>query len=155
NPVLRAAREARGEAAAQLQQAGLLANPLFGGDASQPTSGPGVSDLVLSYGLSLEFDTSSLVTPGARVDAARAGVEEGDLGPGWQEWQAAQGARLEAVRLARLRRRLAVARAEIEYLEETSASLERAVAAGDATLQGLGVQRAALETARQVRRELE
>src|SRR5215471_11749469 len=44
NPVLRAAREARGEAAAQLQQAGLLANPLFGGDASQPTNGPGVSD---------------------------------------------------------------------------------------------------------------
>jgi len=155
NPVLLAAREARGEATAEQQQAGLLANPVLGGDVAQPTSGPGVSELVLAYGLSLEIDTTSLVTRGARVDRARSQADAVDLGLAWQEWQIAQGARLEAVRLGRLRRRLVVARAEIESLEGTTASLERAVAAGDATLQGLGVQRAALETARQVRRGLE
>jgi cobalt-zinc-cadmium efflux system outer membrane protein len=155
NPELRAAREARGEAAAELQMAGLLSDLVLGGDVLHPTSGPGVSDLVTAYGLSLSVDTASLVTRSSRIDEAAAKAESTDLGLAWQEWQVAQAARLEAVRLGRLRRRLEVARAEIEFLEGTTASLERAVATGDATLQGLGVQRAALEAARQVRRELE
>ena len=155
NPQLRAAREERGEAAAELQAAGFLSDLGLGGDVLHPTSGPGVSDLVTAYGLSLSVDTASLVTRSARIDAATAQVESTDLGLAWQEWQVAQGARLEAVRLGRLRRRLEVARAEIEFLEGTTASLERSVGRGDATLQGLGVQRAALEAARQIRRELE
>lgn len=155
NPELRAARAARGEAAAELTEAGLLPNPTLGGEAEQPTSGPGSESLVLSYGLSLSIDTQSLVTRSARVDAARADAASVDLGLAWQEWQVAQSARLEAVRLGRLRRRLDVARSEIEFLEETTGHLEHALARGDASLVALGVQRAALEAARQVRRELE
>jgi cobalt-zinc-cadmium efflux system outer membrane protein len=155
NPELRAARAARGEAAAELVQAGLLPNPVFATDLAQPTSGPDSQSLVLSYGLSLSIDTQSLVTRSARVDAARANATSVDLGLAWQEWQVAQAARLEAVRVGRLRRRLDVARAEVEFLEETTGSLERALARGDASLPALGVQRAALEAARQVRRELE
>ncbi|HKC51320.1 MAG TPA: TolC family protein, partial [Myxococcota bacterium] len=67
----------------------------------------------------------------------------------------AQAARLEAVRVGRLRRRLEVARAEVEFLEETTGNLERALERGDTSLLTLGVQRAALEAARQVRRDLE
>jgi outer membrane protein TolC len=155
NPELRAARAASAEAEAGLVEAGLLPNPVFGGNADQPTSGPDSDSLVLSYGLSLSIDTQSLVTRSARVDAARANADSVDLGIAWQEWQVAQSARLEAVRLGRLRRRLQVAGAEIEYLEETSRDLERALARGDTSLLALGVQRAALEAARQVRRELE
>jgi outer membrane protein TolC len=155
NPELRAARAARAEAAAELVQAGLLPNPEFNTDLAQPHSGPDSESLVLSYGLSLSIDTQSLVTRSARVDAARANATSVDLGVAWQEWQVAQAARLEAVRVGRLRRRLDVARAEVEFLEETTGNLERALARGDASLLALGVQRAALEAARQVRRELE
>ncbi len=155
NPELRAARAARAEAAAELRGAGLLPNPGLGFEAAQPTSGPDSESLVLSYGLSLSIDTQSLVTRSARVGAARADADSVDLGLTWREWQVAQAARLEAVRVARLRRRLEIARAEVEYLEETGANLERALASGDMSLLGLGVQRAALEGARLVRRELE
>jgi len=155
NPELRAARAARAEAAAELLEAGLFPNPVFGGDAAQPTSGPDSDSLVLSYGLSLSIDTQSLVTRSARVDAARANAASVDLGLAWQEWQVAQAARLETVRVGRLRRRLEVARAEVEFLEETTGNLERALARGDTSLLTLGVQRAALETARQVHRDLE
>jgi len=95
------------------------------------------------------------VTRSARVGAARSNVASVDLGLAWQEWQVAQAARLETVRVGRLRRRLEVARAEVEFLEETTGNLERALARGDTSLLTLGVQRAALETARQVHRDLE
>jgi outer membrane protein TolC len=155
NPELRAARAARAEAAAELVEAGLFPNPTLGADLAQPTGGPDSENLVLSYGLSLSIDTQSLVTRSAHVDAARANATSVDLGLAWQEWQVAQAARLEAVRLGRLRRRLEVARGEIEFLEETTSHLEGALARGDTSLVALGVQRAALEGARQVRRELE
>ena len=76
-------------------------------------------------------------------------------GLAWQEWQVAQAARLEAVRVACLRKRLEVARAEIDFLATGASNLERALARGDAGLPALGVQRAALESARQIHRELE
>jgi outer membrane protein TolC len=155
NPELRAARAARGEAAAELLEAGVLPNPVFGGDVAHPSGGSDPGSLITSYGLSLSIDTQSLVTRSARVDAAQAGSASVDLGLAWQEWQVAQAARLEAVRLGRLRRRLEVARGEIEFLEETTGHLEGALARGDTSLVALGVQRAALEAARQVRRELE
>lgn len=155
SPELRAARAARGEAGAELVQAGLWPNPVLGADLAQPTGGPDSESLVLSYGLSLSVDTQSLVTRSARVAFARANAASVDLGLLWQEWQVAQAARLEAVRVGGLRRRLEVARVEVEFLEETAANLERALARGDASLLALGVQRAALEAARQIRRELE
>ena len=109
---------------------------------------------MLSYGLSLSVDTQSLVTHSARVDAAQANSASVDLGLVWQEWQVAESARLETVRVGRLRRRLEVARAEIEFLEGTTQGLERALARGDTSLVRLGV-RAQRSRRRQVRRELE
>ena len=78
-----------------------------------------------------------------------------DLGIAWHEWTVAQDARLLAVRLAWLQRRLEIVRQEISFQGDTERFLERAVAAGDATLPQLGVQRASVEAVRREANNLE
>jgi outer membrane protein TolC len=137
-----------------LLAAGLLPNPSFGAEVLD-ASGAGSAGLALSQAFQLSIDTSSLVTRGSRLEAARAELAQVDLGIAWQEWQVAGSARLGAVRLGWLRRRLALARAESGFLAAGVDALERARRSGDATATELGVERAALEVVRQARRELE
>jgi outer membrane protein TolC len=153
NPGLVAERDARGEASADLIAAGLLPNPTFSGELDS-TSGPGSDNLVVNRVLNVSIDTRVLVTRATRLEAARAHVDSVDLEIAWKEWQVAQAARLDTVRLIGLRRRLARLTAEIEGQEQTTAVLEHAVSTGDASLPSLGVQRAALESSRRVRRDL-
>jgi outer membrane protein TolC len=154
NPELAAARAERGEAEAGLLAAGLLPNPDFGAELLEPY-GPNAGGLILSRTLSLSIDTATLVTRPARVATARSEAARVDLGIAWQEWEVAESARLDAVRLLALRRRMALVASELDFLEGTTRRLEASVARGDGTLQDLGVQRAALEAARAVGRELE
>jgi outer membrane protein, heavy metal efflux system len=67
----------------------------------------------------------------------------------------AEAARLEAERLGWLERRVAVVSEELALEQETNDRLERAVASGDASLEQLGVQRAAAEGVRRTLIELE
>jgi outer membrane protein TolC len=154
NPDLVAARDARGEAAAELLAAGLLPNPTLGAEALEPY-GAGSGGLQLARTLQLSVDSSSLVTRGARVEAARAATREVDLGIAWQEWLVAGSARLAALRLGWLRERSARIGREVGFLEESVAALRRAQAAGDETTSALGIELAALESTRQARRDLE
>ncbi|TAM45756.1 MAG: TolC family protein [Acidobacteria bacterium] len=154
NPQLRAERDAHGEAEAQLVVAGLLRNPDFSFEATHPSSSD-PTPLVNTLAASLAFDLQSLRTRGAKRAAAQAELAQVDLGIAWHEWVVAQDARLLTVRLAWLRRRLDIVRTELSFQDETEKFLERAVAAGDATLPQLGVQRASLETVRREANGLE
>lgn len=154
NPQLRAERDAHGEAEAQLVVAGLLRNPDFSFEATHPSSSD-PTPLVNTLAASVAFDLQSLRTRGAKRAAAQAELAQVDLGIAWHEWAVAQDARLLTVRLAWLRRRLDIVRTELAFQEETEKFLERAVAAGDATLPQLGVQRASLETVRREANGLE
>jgi cobalt-zinc-cadmium efflux system outer membrane protein len=154
NPDLVAVRDTHGEADAQLLAAGLLPNPVLGAELDNPY-GAGSRGLTTAANLAASLDTRALLTLPARRRAARANLEKVDLGIAWQEWQVAEAARLEAERLGWLERRVAVVSQELALEQETNDRLERAVASGDATLEQLGVQRAAAEAVRRSLIELE
>jgi outer membrane protein TolC len=153
NPDLAAARDAHGQAAAQLISAGLLPNPKLAVGVDAPF-GAGSQGTQVAANLSLEFDIKSLIGRAARVAEAGAQIEAIDLGIAWQEWQVAQAARLAAVRLAMLERRLALIGDELNFEAKTLAIVAKGVAQGDATLQDLGIHRSALETLRGLAGEL-
>ena len=100
NPDLIAARDAHGEASAQLVQAGLLPNPALGAEVAQPY-GSEATGLVTALNFGLSIDVRTILTLPARREVARENLAEVDLGIAWQEWQVAQNARLLATRLAR------------------------------------------------------
>jgi len=154
NPGLAAERDARGVANAGLIGAGLLPNPTFAGELGSPYAGPDSQNLVLNRVFNLSVDTQFFVQRAARLEAERATVDSVDLDIAWKEWQVAQAAQLDTVRLIGIRRRIRHVAAEIENQEQTTAALEQAVSAGDASLPDLGIQRAALETSRRIHREL-
>ena len=129
NPKLRALRDRKGIAQAQLLQAGILPNPQFSYSLDIPMAGA-TAGTVKAYGLGLNYDIVSLLTRNAKVGAARNQAAAVDLDVAWQEWQAAQGARLHLYRLAILNRQLAVAREEEKGLQENVATLKRGLEPG-------------------------
>lgn len=147
DPDLVAARDARGEAAARRITAELLPNPSLDAEVEHPY-GSGTAGLVDVVNLALSIDLHQVLTWGPRTTAARADAAQVDLGITWREWQVAQQARLETVRLGWVERRLTILRDELALEERTQERIEKAVAEGDATTEQLGVQRAAVETVR-------
>jgi outer membrane protein TolC len=112
SPQLRAARDQRGLAQAQVVQAGILPNPQW----SQSTDVPqGNTDPTLVPGRTHGFswDLGALLTHHDDVAAAKASARSIDLQIAWQEWQVAQEARLRAFRIASMQERLPLER-EIE-----------------------------------------
>jgi outer membrane protein TolC len=124
NPHLRAVRDRKGLAQAQLLQAGILPNPQITYSLDIPMAGA-TQGTVKGYGLGLNYDIVALLTHNAKVDAAAKHLGEVDLDVAWQEWQVAQGARLHLFRLAILNRQLAVAQEEERSLEENVSKLSR------------------------------
>lgn len=147
NPELAALRLRRAEARAGVLTARLLPNPELDGSAAEP-SGRGSSGLSTAYDLALSLSTRRILTRGSRTRAADARARAVDLEIVWREWELAQRARLAALQLGWLRVRDGIASRELELETNTTDSLERAVASGDATITQLGVQRASLETVR-------
>lgn len=154
NPDLRSARDQRGEAEAQLVKAGMLPNPAFSGSIIWPY-GKGSAGLTTITSLTGSMDTREILTRSTRRRAARSELASVDLGIAWQEWKVAESARLEAVRLAWIRRRLALAKeAQLEE-EKWLGRLESGLESGDVTYQDVGVQRAAAAAARRTAIDLE
>ncbi len=101
NPNLRAVRDQRGLADAQLLQAGLLPNPQFVASFDKPVFG-NVVGTVNAYGLGLSWDVQQLLTRGARKQAAYQHRAAVDLDVAWQEWQLAEAAKTAVFQLANL-----------------------------------------------------
>lgn len=154
DPDLVAARDARGVAKAQIIDAGILPNPVLGVEVDHPygANAAGTSEVL---NLSLSLDLKPLFARSAHRDAARAGLDQIDLGIAWQEWQVAQHARLLVVQLEWLRRRVKLAREDLAFEEKTATALDHATATGDVTLGQVGVQRASLESVRRTVDDLE
>ncbi|MEO7598573.1 MAG: TolC family protein [Opitutus sp.] len=123
SPQLRALRDQRGVAEAQVIQAGLLPNPQLGYSLDQPH---GNSDPTLVNGMSLgaSWDATALLGYRSRVAAAHGTVRALELDIAWQEWQAAETARLTALRVLSLEERLPFAR-ETEAVMADAVALER------------------------------
>jgi outer membrane protein TolC len=103
NPSLRAIRDRRGIAAAQLLEAGILPNPQLAASLDFPNFGA-TEGTVNAFSLGATWDVTSLLTRGAARSAASHQAVVADLEVAWQEWQAAMGAKLHAIRVLWLSR---------------------------------------------------
>ncbi len=144
NPSIRAERDRKGIAEAQLLQAGILPNPTFSYNLDVPTGGS-TEGTVNAYGLGLEWNIiRSLLTGGAEMDAARAQAASVDLDVAWNEWQVAQSARQHVYGLLYLEKQLDVARRDEVRLQENLDAIRKAVDMGDMTIIELDAANAAL-----------
>jgi outer membrane protein TolC len=100
NPSLRAERDKRGLAEAQLFQAGILPNPQVSGNADFVTGGTLTPGLTTGYGLSLSWDVQALIQRGANRSAASSQSQSVSLDVAWKEWQTAESAKLAVYQVA-------------------------------------------------------
>jgi outer membrane protein TolC len=144
NPQLRAERAKRGVSAAQLFQTGILPNPQFSGSLDFPTGGS-TKGTVNAFGLSMSYDTYSLITRGPRIGASQAKAASVDLDLAWKEWQVAETAKMHTYRLFLYEKQLAVASEEERGLRENFEAIKKAVNLHEMTILDLSAARASLE----------
>jgi outer membrane protein, heavy metal efflux system len=124
NPALRAARDQRNVAAAQVLAAGILPNPQL--TFSEDLANGGLdAQAINAYGIGVNWDITQLITHDAKLRAARSGGASIELGIAWQEWQVAQAAKTAVYDLISLRDQLELAR-EIDRRLGENAGLVRA-----------------------------
>jgi outer membrane protein TolC len=154
NPTLRSVRDQRGMATAQLLQAGILPNPQLSWSLDVPTAGTTLGT-VNGFGLGLNWEVTSLLARGAKITAAQARAASVDLDVAWQEWQVAQAAKLQTLRVMSLTMQVTVARETENELQENLTAVTRAVTQGDMTAIDLAAAEAAFQQARLARLALE
>jgi len=147
NPALRADRDRRGLATAQLVQAGVLPNPQisYGRDF---VVGGNTAGAITAYGFGASWDVTSLITLLPKIESARANVRSVDLDVAWVEWQAAQAARTAVFKVATLEAQLAAAQEADRALHENVATLKKAVDLHEKTILDLSAAESTSEDAR-------
>ncbi|AIT79724.1 TolC family protein [Novosphingobium pentaromativorans] len=141
DPDLVAQRTRAGVSDAQVFAAGLLPDPTFSTGANSVVSGP---DSLLDVSGALGFDLNALRTRAVRRTEAQAQARSVRLDLAWAEWQAAGDARLQAVRIEALDRRLALARASQEAAQSLLDRIVRAATRGDLAASRLQAARLAV-----------
>lgn len=147
NPTLRAIRDHKGTAAAQLLQAGILPNPQLSYNLDVPTGG-NTQDTVNAFGFGLGWDITSLITHGAKLDMARSHAQSVDLDIAWKEWQVAQAARLNVYRLIFTEKQLLLARNIVKQRKKNLTVIRRGFSMGVVTVLDLNAAKAAYLQAR-------
>lgn len=145
NPDLRAGRARRGVAGAQLLQSGLLVNPSVSGAILPLISGVGT---MTGWNIGLSQDIKSLVTYRSRRRAAGLSARQVDAELLWQEWQVVGQARQLAVDLIQNERSRPMLVEAFDLLSRRNAVLQKALAAGNATLVTAAPTLVALQGAR-------
>jgi outer membrane protein, heavy metal efflux system len=146
NPTLRADRDRRGLAAAQLVQAGILPNPTIG-YGRDFVAGGSTKGTIAAYGFTGSWDISGVVSRGAKVDAARANVQAIDLDIAWTEWQMAQAAKLALYRIIALEEELSRGEQIDEDQQKTVETLQAAVDRHERSVLDLAAAQASREDA--------
>ena len=146
NPQLKAERDRCAVADAQLLQAGFLPNPQLSTGLEFPAGNGSMPDLFTGGVVDLSWDITSLLTHSTERRAVQAEAESVQMEVAWQEWQAAQSARLHAYRLLNLKQQLEVAR-ELEndgkqqlQLADRAAAEQRMTAAEYSAVQEQALQ---------------
>jgi outer membrane protein TolC len=144
NPALRAIRDRRGLAAAQLIQAGILPNPVVS-YARDFVSGGNTAGTVTAYNFTAAWEFSALVPFLPKQTAARKNFSAVDLDIAWQEWQIAMNARAGVYRVLSLGAQVARAREATDGLQQSTDAVRKATEAHEKTVLDL----AAVESASQ------
>jgi outer membrane protein, heavy metal efflux system len=146
NPRLRALRSRRGLIGVELVAAGMLPNPRLAVAVGAPIGGKEGNQVSINGEASWEI--TALLGRDAARQSAREEVASVDLEVAWQEWVVAQAARLHAIQVVSLARRVEVAR----QIERTWAARldaqQRALAVGAATVLDVTAARDAIHAAR-------
>jgi outer membrane protein, heavy metal efflux system len=154
NPKLRADRDRRGLAVAQLIQAGILPNPTIS-YTRDFVAGGSTKGTVTAYGLTGSWDISALVSHGAKVAAARANVQAISLDVAWTEWQTAVAAKLALYRVVALEAELIRAKEISSDQQQTVDTLQAAVDRHEKSVLDLAAAQASREDARATELALE
>jgi cobalt-zinc-cadmium efflux system outer membrane protein len=154
NPALRAIRDRRGLAAAQVIQAGILPNPVvsYARDFVTGGSTAGTRD---GYALSAAWELSSLIPFLPKQTAARKNFQSVDLDVAWQEWQIAINARTAVYRVLGLDTQVAQARDATEGLQQSADAMRKAVDAHEKTVLDLAAAESASQDSRATMLSLE
>jgi outer membrane protein, heavy metal efflux system len=144
NPKLRAIRDQRKLAAAQLLQASILPNPQFSYALGVPTGGA-TQGTVNAFNYGPSWEITSIISRDSKIAAASADAVSVALDVAWQEWQAAQAAKLHVYHLAFFDQQLAITRQEEEGLQENLDRVKRAAELGYMTRIDLAAADAALQ----------
>src|SRR5438046_924106 len=147
NPALRAIRDRRGLAAAQLIQAGILPNPVVSYARDYVTGGStaGTRD---GYTFSAGWEFSALIPFLPKQTAARKNFQSVDLDVAWQEWQIAVNARMAVYRVVGLDAQVGRAREATSGLEQSAEAMRKAVDAHEKTVLDLSAVESASQDSR-------
>jgi outer membrane protein TolC len=146
NPSLRAERNRRAVASAQLVQAQLLPNPTLD-FTFDPVTGGNTLGAKNAYSVGPSWEVTALITHEAKVAAARAESDSVRLDVAWQEWQFAQAAKKAVYDLISLREQLKETQTVDRQVAEELALVRRAVDAHQQTLLELSAAQTASEKA--------
>jgi outer membrane protein, heavy metal efflux system len=144
NPALRAIRDRRGLAAAQLIQAGILPNPVVSYERDYVTGGNTLGTRT-GYTLNAGWEFSALIPFLPKQTAARKNFRSVDLDVAWQEWQIAVNARTAVYRVLGLDAQVTRAREATNGLQQSTDAMRKAFDAHEKTVLDL----AAVESASQ------
>ncbi len=141
SPDLKAVRARHGVAQAQVIQAGLLPDPVLAGSYGVLLAGP---DFANAFSASLTADIAALVTLSARREAASKAAQQVDANVVWQEWQTMRQAQTLVIDIVEQGRLLRSLEQTLGLLQKRAATTAGGVAQGNATLQMLAPDVAAV-----------
>jgi cobalt-zinc-cadmium efflux system outer membrane protein len=144
NPALRAIRDRRGLAIAQLIQAGVLPNVVVSYERDYVTGG-NTAGTTTAYNFTAGWEFTALIPFLPKRTAARKNLSSVDLDIAWQEWQVAENARTAVYRVVALGAESERAREANRGLQESADTMRKAVEAHEKTVLDL----AAVESASQ------
>src|SRR5215470_18330365 len=133
NPALRAIRDRRGLAAAQLIQAGILPNPVVSYERDFVTGG-NTKDTTTGYNFTAAWEFTALIPFLPKQTAARRNFRSVDLDVAWQEWQIAMNARAAVYRVLSLDAQVARAHEANEGLQQSTEAMRKAAEAHEKTV---------------------
>src|SRR5215471_3591836 len=147
NPALRAIRDRRGLAAAQIIQAGILPNPSVS-YARDFVSGGNTAGTTTAYNFTAGWEFTALIPFLPKRTAARKNFQSVDLDVAWQEWQIAVNARTAVYRALGLDAEVAQAREATEGLQRSADAVRKAVDAHEKTVLDLAAAESASQDSR-------
>jgi outer membrane protein TolC len=147
NPALRAIRDRRRLAVAQVIQAGILPNPVVSYERD-PVTGGDTRGTTTGYNLTAAWEFSALVPFLPRQTAARKSFRAVDLDVAWQEWQIAMNARAAVYRVLSLGAQVARAREANDGLQQSTETVRKAVEAHEKTVLDLAAAESASQDSR-------
>lgn len=136
NPQLRQARDGVGVARAQAFAAGLLPDPQLGMTSDHPTNdGTGTTTGTTSaFNYNLSYDVNALLLRSSRKNAAYRNAERVNMEVLWQEWQVVNQVKLLFTRLTAQDTLMQQLQAARTLLMQRYQASQRAIAAGNMTL---------------------